>query len=317
MTFLEKILVYTFHLLPQIVAWLEIDRPDCVVYENTCLWARAAVHKLHIPAVCFFTSYITSPHERNAGYGSSTIEEGVRADLRRLCDEYDLPLIEPEAVTSHTELLNIAFFPRAFQPGGETFGERFEFVGPSITIQRHHTDFPWHQLDPQRMLYISLGTIFNYRADFFNLCFAALKDLPWQVVLSYGTRLDLASLDPVPQNFLVAPYVPQLEVLSYAQVFVTHGGMNSVMESFYYGVPMVIVPQIPEQASTARRVQELGLGLALSPRELNGQTLRDSVMHVAQDRTHHERLQEMRHIAHDAGGYKKAADVLMRFSKQH
>jgi hypothetical protein len=28
-------------------------------------------------------------------------------------------------------------------------------------------------------------------------------------------------------------------------------------------------------------------------------------------------LQEMRHIAHDAGGYKKAADVLMRFSKQH
>ncbi len=318
MTFLEKILIYTFHLLPQILTWLDIDRPDCIVYENTCLWARAAVSKLQIPAVCFFTSYITHTRTTRPEHVEpkviDALEGDVRRSLRRLCNDYNLPAIEPETVASHTEQLNIAFFPRAFQPDGETFDERFVFVGPSITPHPDNSDFPLHQIDPNRMLYISMGTIFNYRADFFNLCFAALKDLPWQVVLSYGTRLDSAALDPVPQNFLIAPHVPQLEVLARAQMFVTHGGMNSVMESFYYGVPMVIVPQIPEQVSTARRVQELGLGAALSPAGLDCQTVRDTVMRVAQDRTYHERLKKMQHIAHEAGGYKRAVRVLMHFS---
>ncbi len=316
MAFLDKILGQTIHLLPQIVAWLDIDQPDCVLYENICLWARAAVSKLHLPAVCFFTSSIpnlgTSESQRGEATFTTPLEEEVRQGLRRLCQEYALPAMEPRTLASHTEQLNIAFFPRAFQPGGELCDERFVFVGPSITARQDSSDFPLHQLNPERMIYISMGTIFNYRADFFRLCFAALKDLPWQVVLSYGKRLDVTALGPVPQNFLIAPHVPQLEVLARAQVFVTHGGMNSVMESCYYGVPMLVVPQIPEQANTARRVQELGLGVSLSPAERDCQTVRDTVMRVAHDRSYHERLQKMQCVIHEAGGYKRAADVLMR-----
>ena len=40
-----------------------------------------------------------------------------------------------------------------------------------------------------------------------------------------------------PPNFIVQPYVPQLEVLRRAAAFVTHGGMNSVSESLGLGVP--------------------------------------------------------------------------------
>jgi MGT family glycosyltransferase len=319
MAFLEKILAHTFHLLPQIEAWLEIDQPDCIVYENICLWARAAVSKLHIPVVCFFTSPLPTLGATGAKKGAAKVvdlqEKEVRQGLRRLCHAYALPAIEPETVALHTERLNLAFFPRAFQPGGgtfdKTFDERFVFVGPSIVPRQDSADFPRHRLDPDRMIYISMGTIFNYQADFFNLCFAALKDLPWQIVLSYGKRLDVSALDPVPANFLIAPYVPQLEVLASAQLFVTHGGMNSVMESCYYGVPMVIVPQIPEQARTARQAQELGLGVTLAPTERDCKTFRETVLHVVQDRSYHERLREMQQIVQNTGGYKRAADILI------
>jgi UDP:flavonoid glycosyltransferase YjiC (YdhE family) len=67
--------------------------------------------------------------------------------------------------------------------------------------------------------------------DFYQMCFDAFAQTEWQVVLSFGTRIDPAALKEPPANFLIAPHVPQLEVLSRADLFISHGGMNSTMES--------------------------------------------------------------------------------------
>jgi hypothetical protein len=110
------------------------------------------------------------------------------------------------------------------------------------------------------------------------------------VVLSVGTRTDPSTLVRIPDNFLVRPHVPQLEVLEHTDVFVTHGGMNSVMEAIYYGVPMVVVPQQPEQAMTAARVAELGLGVALEPGQVTAGALRDAVTTISGDAGYRNRL---------------------------
>lgn len=124
-------------------------------------------------------------------------------------------------------------------------------------------------------------------------------------------------LGPVPHNFLVSSYVPQLEILSRAHVFVTHGGMNSTMESLYYGVPMVAVPQMLEQALTARRITELGLGIALEKEAVNVTTLREAVERVANESTFRERVQNMQQITREAGGYQRGADAIMQFAEEH
>jgi UDP:flavonoid glycosyltransferase YjiC (YdhE family) len=36
--------------------------------------------------------------------------------------------------------------------------------------------------------------------------------------------------------------VPQLEILSRADLFITHGGFNSIKESIFYTVPMLVFP---------------------------------------------------------------------------
>lgn len=61
----------------------------------------------------------------------------------------------------------------------------------------------------------------------------------------------------------VLPQVDQLAVLSQSDVFLSHCGMNSVSESLYLGVPLVLFPQQEEQGMVARRVQELGAGVPL------------------------------------------------------
>ncbi|MBR3251388.1 MAG: glucosyltransferase, partial [Erysipelotrichaceae bacterium] len=45
--------------------------------------------------------------------------------------------------------------------------------------------------------------------------------------------------------------------------FITHCGMNSASEALYFGVPLVLFPQTPEQGAVARRVEELGAGVRL------------------------------------------------------
>lgn len=57
--------------------------------------------------------------------------------------------------------------------------------------------------------------------------------------------------------------VPQLQVLQQADVFITHGGLGSIKESIYYGVPMLVYPLDPhyDQNGNALKVEYHGIGL--------------------------------------------------------
>jgi ABC-2 type transport system ATP-binding protein len=188
-------------------------------------------------------------------------------------------------------------------------------AGPSLQSRRYdHGTFPVAQLGTPPTLYISLSTTFNNQVAFYQQCFAAFADTAWQVVLSYGTRIERAALGAIPRDFLVAPQVPQLEILPRMDVFLSHGGMNSVMESLSFGVPLVVVPQILEQKVTARRVQELGLGLALDTATVAAEHLRAAVAQVAHDPTFRTGAQAMRQMIQEAGGYHRAVEAISSFA---
>ena len=167
------------------------------------------------------------------------------------------------------------------------------------------------------LLYISLGSIFTNQPEFYKQCFAAFADQPWQVVLSIGKHIDLTTLGPVPENFLLSPYVPQLDILPRTRLFVTHAGTNSVMESMYFGVPMVLIPQQPEQQMHAQRVVDLGLGVMLDKGSVTTSTLREAVERVAHDEAYRERAQRMQQSVRAAGGYQRAVDTIMQFTEEH
>ena len=81
------------------------------------------------------------------------------------------------------------------------------------------------------------------------------------VIISCGNSLDQKLLGELPPNVQVYPYVDQLDVLSRADAFITHCGMNSVSESLYMAAPMVLYPQTSEQNAVARKTKEIGAGV--------------------------------------------------------
>ena len=182
--------------------------------------------------------------------------------------------------------LTIVYTSREFQPRAETFDERFLFVGPSVAPRAEEVAFPWEGLHHPVVVYVSLGTLFNTEAGFYRDCFAALEGEDCQVILSTGSGVGMEDLGRPPPNFIVQPYVPQLEVLRRAAAFVTHGGMNSVSESLSLGVPVVVVPQMGEQEIVGRRVEQLGAGLFLPKAAVTAEALRAAVRRVLSDESY-------------------------------
>ncbi len=66
-----------------------------------------------------------------------------------------------------------------------------------------------------------------------------------------------------PDNFIVRPFVDQSAVLRHADLFITAGGVNSIHEALYFGVPCLLCPQQGEQLLNAERFQRLGFGRIL------------------------------------------------------
>ena len=89
--------------------------------------------------------------------------------------------------------------------------------------------------------------------------------------------------------------------------------MNSTMEGLNAGVPLVAVPQMPEQEITARRVEELGLGKHLQPEDTTAASLREAVSQTDGDPHVLKRIQDMQKHIKQAGGAEKAADEIEAF----
>ena len=326
-TLFPRMMAGGLRLVPRLVDRVRAEDADCVVYDSFCPWGRALARILGLPAVAFVPSYAMTEDFPLVRRLSSIFEEQTppeaeeaMSDFRdvsqQLHDRYGLVPLDVTDPFITAEALNIVILPRPFQPDADALDERYVFVGPSISPRSDGPGFPLERLVDNPTLYVSLGIVFNANPEFFNACFEAFADSDWQVVLSVGTRTDLSTFVRIPDNFLARSHVPQLEVLEHTGVFVTHGGMNSVMEAIYYGVPMVVVPQQPEQAMTAARVAELGLGVALEPRRVTAGALREAVTAISGDADYRSRLAHMQQAARDAGGYLRAADAIQQFGHQ-
>ncbi|MBR3841442.1 MAG: hypothetical protein IKM20_09925 [Erysipelotrichales bacterium] len=177
--------------------------------------------------------------------------------------------------------INLVYTMEELQPQVESFSkEKFYFLGPSVYNRKEevitiNNDKP--------IIYISLGTIINGGIKFFKSCIKAFKDEDVTVVMAVGKKLQISKLGAIPSNFMVLSYAPQLTILKQADVFITHGGMNSISEAMSLGVPMVVVPFGSDQPTNAKQVTKLGLGKQLDYHTINSKVLNEVVMSILKD----------------------------------
>ncbi|WP_067621021.1 macrolide family glycosyltransferase [Alicyclobacillus acidiphilus] len=295
---------------------------DYIIHDAMFGSGRLLAQILGLPAINSCTSFVVQPssfHEMQDRLSRTfPAEENERAKqeyeeiIRNVEAKYHVRVGSPYEVFFNPAPLTIVYTSRDFQPDGERFDDSYKFVGPSIAT-RSQGEFDFSHVDTSNLIYISLGTVFNRAIEFYKLCIDAFANTKYTVILSVGSQTQITELGDIPENFIVRHYVPQLEVLRHAKLFITHGGMNSTSEGLYYGVPLVVLPQSADQPMIAQRVAALGAGINLARENLTAATLRESAERVLGDPTFKTACDRIGESFRAAGGYRRAVDEIFAY----
>jgi zeaxanthin glucosyltransferase len=121
------------------------------------------------------------------------------------------------------------------------------------------------QAEGVRVIYAAFGTLSHTVPEkmnpfLLNLVKAVTNHLDWHLVVS-TTGLSLGILPAA--NVSMLPYVPQLDMLTWANAMVTHGGLTTVKECLFSRVPMLIYPfhAKTDMPGNGARITQHGWGL--------------------------------------------------------
>ncbi|MBE5798575.1 MAG: glucosyltransferase [Clostridiales bacterium] len=306
---IEMVTDTTLALDDRIAADITREKPALIVGDSVCFYSKLLAKKHGVPFVCSTTTLAFNT--QTASRMKPRLPEIIRTvlgmprierSMQRLRDHgYDVrsfvDVIQNDALTD-----TIVYTSRRFQPSAETFGENYAFVGPSVMARYPRT------AHARPLVYISLGTVLHNAPAFYRRCIRALSIMDCDAVISIGNKVDPASLGAIPENVRIFPRVNQLEILSSADAFLTHCGMNSVSEALLCGVPMLLFPQHSEEEAVAGRVQELGAGLRL--KRASAKSIRRALEAVLTDHRYKRTAQEIAEDFAACGGVNEAADFI-------
>ncbi len=300
------------------------EQCDLVIFDSLAIWGKIASTSLNLKAAATISHFVFDLSSMNLrwreyltmlGQFFSQVPTLLR-QRRRLMKRFGNAYPSEQPLFPMRDHLNIVFTARELQPDAAIIDDSFHFVGPSINPQVRREDFPFDALRQKPVIYLSLGTVHTNPA-FYRTCFQAFADHPAQFVLSVGKDTNIVELGAIPSNFIVRTFVPQLEILQRVDVFITHGGINSVHEGLYYGVPLILIPHQFEQLLNARCVSAQDAGLILSDqiqhKHVTAEMLRQALQEVLATPRYAENAKRIQTILRKTGGFQQAADAIQAY----
>ncbi len=282
-------------------------KPDIIVSDSVAFWGKLVAMKHGIPYVSSTTTFAFNR------YSSKYMQESpwdivkmlvslprINKHIKRLREKgYPVKSLL-DIVQNDNNTNTIVYTSEYFQPCAETFSEKYHFIGPSIRpIMKPFTK------TAEKTVYISMGTV-NQDKEFYRNCIHILGETDWQIIISMGTNTE--RFDNLPGNIQVYESVDQMAVLSIADAFITHCGMNSASEGLYFQVPLVLFPQTPEQGAVARRTEELGAGVRL--KSISQEDILQALKSVLFEPGYKENARKISDSFHSCGGSAEAKAFL-------
>ena len=151
-------------------------------------------------------------------------------------------------------------FPRPIQVG-------FHAVGPIRRTASGNGALPF-ACDPGRpFVFASLGTLQGHRLGIFQTIAKACRRLGAQLLVAHCGGLSPSQAASIDAD-VVTDFADQAAVLDRADVCVTHGGMNTVLDALQRKVPLMVIPVAFDQPGIAARVVHHSVGRKRSRRWL-------------------------------------------------
>jgi len=116
----------------------------------------------------------------------------------------------------------------------------------------------------------------------------ALSDRPVRTLLTQPDEDIRPELGAIPDNAMVAGFVPHTPVLKKSSIVVSHAGHGIVSKALRYGVPMVLLPWHRDQPGVAARAERLGVAQVVPRAYANPEEVERAVTAVVDDPQYRE-----------------------------
>jgi UDP:flavonoid glycosyltransferase YjiC (YdhE family) len=305
--------VTTRHMVPDLLAIAREWQPDLVIREGMEYGGAIAAECLGIP------------HASIAGNGYAAVDSPevhyfpgnrllVAEPLARHRDEHGLPP-DPN-VEMPFRYLHMCFTPPSWD-GDVPRPRNARFLRHASTSTPGAVVPGWIDELPDRpTVFASLGTVFNKHPGVLEAIVEGLRDEPINLIVAVGRDQDASRFGPQPDNLRLEAYVAQPALLRRCDVFVTHGGFNSVKESLSEGVPMVVVPITADQPYCAARCGALGVGKVVGAGERSAEAIQAAVRELLGDPGYANRARHMQAEMQALPGLDHAVELLEALQRQ-
>ena len=180
----------------------------------------------------------------------------------------------------HSSQLNLGLFPEWFaqlQPDWPPQTQLTSFV--YYDRQNGNEELP-EELETflsagSAPIIFTAGTAMKHADQFFRDCIEACQLLGQRGILLTQHPEQLP--DELPPGIQQFAYLPFSKILPRALALVHHGGIGTTAQAIAAGIPQVIRPMAHDQPDTAARVEKLGIGVSLSPRNFNATSLAEKL----------------------------------------
>ncbi len=294
-------------------------KPDYIIHDSISVWGRYAAAICGIPAISSISTFAFNSNVKN--FRNSIVffrKAGIKGirDLKKAGqiqkEMYKRHGIAPQGFINsmmNEEPLNIVYNSEYFQPYSESFDkDKYRFIGPMIFGRDDDPDTEDYSRYPHPFIYVSMGTVWKEMYSIPDII-KSLSGLYGTLVLSGACDDDMKRT--FPENVVVKKHVNQIEILKYTDLFVTHGGMNSVNEGLFNSVPLCVYPFQSEQEEVAFRIEELKCGIRL--RNLQSKTIQKAITEIFKNSDYKNNCYKVSRSFLNAPGCKAASQEIITY----
>jgi MGT family glycosyltransferase len=281
--------------------------PDLIVRDGGEFGGCVAAEALGLPHASVRTGALS---------GSYTLRRRYRTVLAPLRERAGLAPDPDDAMAFR--YLHLAAEPPGFAPPGEGHAPTTHFLRPENFESGDGALPPWVAGLPDRpTVYATLGTVHNAQPHgraTFSAILEAVRDEPWNVILTVGRDNDPAAFGPQPEHVHIARYIRQSQLLPHCDLVVNQGGFSTLTGALNAGLPLVVIPLGADQPLNAACCTALGVGRVIEPGAQTAESIRAAVRAVLADPTFRRNAERVRDETAALPGPEYAVALLERLA---
>jgi len=143
--------------------------------------------------------------------------------------------------------------------------------------------FDYVQAAPEGVIYISLGSqVKSHHLPIEQLSAFVKVFAGYMGKMRIIWKWENATLIDHPNNVIVGPTAPQQALLAHENVklFITNGGLMSLMEAVYFETPVIVIPIFGDQDFNGAQVERNGYGRVMNLQNLTEESIQEAVTDV-------------------------------------